>query len=87
LLGEHRAQVRDLRVTEMLVFGSYARREQRAGSDVDILIRYEKAPTLWMLGELREYLSEGLGMPVDVVTEKGLKLQIRERVLVEAVRV
>lgn len=86
VLREHQEFVRErFRVTEMRVFGSYARQEQTAMSDVDILISYEQAPTLWMIGELRDYLAEVLGLPVDVVTEKGLKSRIRERVLAEAV--
>ena len=85
LLREYQGLVRErFRVTEIRVFGSYARQEQTLSSDVDILIGYEQAPTLWMITELRDYLSEVLGLPVDVVTEKGLKPRIRERVLIEA---
>jgi predicted nucleotidyltransferase len=56
-------------------------------SDVDILIRYDCAPTLWTIFELREYLSELLECRVDVVTENGLKPRIRSRVLLEAIEV
>lgn len=88
VLRQHRALIRDrFRVTDMLVFGSYARQEQTEQSDVDILIFYEKAPTLWMLAELRDYLSSLLGLSVDVVTAKGLKPRIRDRVLAEAVKI
>ena len=75
------------RVSQMQIFGSYARGQQTINSDLDILIRYDRPPTLWMLGELRDYLTEILGMPVDLVTEKGLKPRIRKRVLAEAVKV
>ncbi|MBE9130248.1 MULTISPECIES: nucleotidyltransferase family protein [unclassified Coleofasciculus] len=88
LLQKHQDFLRTrFRVSEMQVFGSYARGQQTADSDVDILICYESPPTLWMLGELRDYLSEILGLRVDIVTEKGLKPRIRERVLAEAVKV
>ena len=73
------------RVTELGVFGSYVRGEQTEKSDVDVLIDYEKAPTLFKLVELRSYLNELMGMKVDVVTKKGLKPRIRERVLSEVV--
>ena len=75
------------RVSQMQVFGSYAKGEQTINSDVDILIRYDRPPTLWMLGELRDYLTEVLGVRVDIVTEKGLKPRIRERVLTEAIKI
>lgn len=73
------------RVTELGIFGSYVRGEQTEKSDVDVLIDYEKAPTLFKLVELRSYLNELMGMKVDVVTKKGLKPRIRERVLSEVV--
>jgi predicted nucleotidyltransferase len=88
ILQRHRDFLRTkFRVSELQVFGSYARGQQTIESDVDILIRYEAPPTLWMLAELRDYLSEVLGLRVDIVTEKGLKPRIRERVLAEAVKV
>jgi len=88
ILQEHQELVHQrFRVTEMRVFGSYARGEQTEDSDVDILIGYERAPTLWMLVELRDYLSEVLEMPVDVVTDGGLKPRIQERVWAEAIEI
>ncbi len=73
------------RVTELGIFGSYVRGEQNEESDVDVLIDYEKAPTVFKLVELRNYLNELTGMKVDVVTKKGLKPRIRERVLSEVI--
>jgi predicted nucleotidyltransferase len=75
------------RVTEVGVLGSYARGEQTQTSDVDVLIDYEQAPTLFKLVELRDYLAQVVGVKVDVVTKNGLKPRIRERVLSEVVYV
>jgi uncharacterized protein len=72
-------------ITELGVFGSYARGEQTEASDVDILVDYEAAPTFVMLVELRDYLSEIFDLKVDVVTKNGLKPRIRDRVLAEAI--
>jgi len=72
-------------VTELGIFGSYARGEQTETSDVDVLIDYDQAPTLFKLVELRDYLAEVIEMKVDVVTKNGLKPTIRERVLSEVV--
>ena len=71
----------------MQIFGSYVRGQQTINCDLDILIRYDRPPKLWMSGELRDYLTEILGLRVDIVTEKGLKPRIRERVLAEAVKI
>jgi len=74
-------------ITQIGIFGSYAREEQTEQSDVDVLIDYEHAPTLFKLVELRGYLSELMGMQVDVVTKNGLKPRIRDRVLSEVIYV
>ena len=45
-------------ITEIGIFGSYARGEETEASDIDILVDYETAPTFIMLVELRDYLSK-----------------------------
>ena len=63
------------------MFGSYARGEQTVQSDIDLLVDYEQAPTLFKLVELRTNLSQILEMKVDIVTKQGLKPRIRDRIL------
>jgi predicted nucleotidyltransferase len=67
------------------VFGSVARGEADDRSDVDFLVELEKGRSLLDLGGLLMDLQTLLGRPVDVITEKGLKSRIRDRVLYEAV--
>lgn len=67
------------------VFGSVARGEADVGSDIDVLVDLESGRSLLNLGSLLMDLQELLDCPVDVVTEKGLRHRIRERVLREAV--
>jgi hypothetical protein len=67
------------------VFGSVARGEADEKSDVDFLIDAGPHRTPFFPGGLVMDLQELLGRPVDVVTEKGLRARIRERVLREAV--
>jgi len=67
------------------VFGSVARGEADEQSDVDFLIDAGPHRTPFFPGGLVMDLQELLGRPVDVVTEKGLRSRIRERVLREAV--
>ena len=67
------------------VFGSVARGEADELSDIDFLIELEPGRSLFDLGGLQYDLEQLLGCRVDVVTERGLKLRIRERVLREAV--
>jgi len=67
------------------VFGSVARGEADDQSDIDFLVDMEPGRSLLDLGGLLMDLQDLLGQNVDVVTERGLKPRIRERVLHEAV--
>jgi uncharacterized protein len=67
------------------VFGSVARGEADAESDIDLLVDVEPGRTLFDLSELLMDLQDLLGHNVDIVTEKGLNNRIRQRVLKEAV--
>ena len=69
------------------IFGSVARGEADDQSDVDFLVDLDPGRSLLDLGGLQFELEALLGCPVDVVTERGLKPRIRERVLREAVAV
>jgi predicted nucleotidyltransferase len=67
------------------IFGSVARGEADAASDLDVLVELEPDRSLLDLGGLLVDLEELLACKVDVVTERGLKARIRDRVLQEAV--
>lgn len=85
LLLQKQSLCEKYQITEIGIFGSYARGEETEASDIDILVDYETAPTFIMLVELRDYLSQLFGLKVDVVTKNGLKARIRDRVLAEAI--
>jgi uncharacterized protein len=70
---------------DVCVFGSVARGEANAASDIDLLVKLEPGRSLMDLGGLLYDLQNLLGTSVDVVTEKGLRPRIREQVLREAV--
>lgn len=67
------------------VFGSVARNEAHTQSDIDFLVDMEPGRSLFELGGLLMELSDLLHQPVDIVTERGLRGRLRERVLSEAV--
>ena len=69
------------------VFGSVSRGEADQESDVDFLVELEAGRSLLDLGGLQMELKSLLGCRVDVVTARGLKARIRERVLLEAMPV
>jgi len=67
------------------IFGSVARGESGPASDVDILVEMEPGRTLIDHAALLLELERLLGCEVDVVTDRGLRPRIRDRVLREAV--
>ncbi len=67
------------------VFGSVARGDADEKSDVDILVDLEPGRSLLDHAALSLALQELMGVQVDVVTSRGLRERIRERVLQEAV--
>jgi predicted nucleotidyltransferase len=89
LLREKRTEI--LRVAashgarKVRIFGSVARGEAGPESDLDLLIDLEPGRSLLDHAALLLELEAILGCKVDVVTERGLRTRIRERVLQEAV--
>jgi len=69
------------------VFGSVARGEADAQSDIDLLVEFEPDRSLLDHAALWLELQELLGCKVDVVSEDGVKARIRDRVLREALPV
>lgn len=67
------------------IFGSVARGNTDEQSDIDFLVDMEAGRSLFDLGGLLTDLENLLGCPVDIVTEKGLRDRIRNRVLQEAI--
>ena len=76
-------------VVEIGVFGSYVRGEQQPDSDLDVLIELTNPPRISLLGlvNLENYLSDLLGLKVDVALRKNLKRRIGQRILQEVVPV
>lgn len=83
-LGEIQAR---FGVKSLALFGSVARGEGGTESDLDILVTFSRTPGLFGFLDLKSFLEGLFRRPVDLVTEKALKSQLRERILREAVRV
>jgi predicted nucleotidyltransferase len=74
-------------VEKLEVFGSYVRDEQEKDSDLDILITFKKAPSLLTFIAIEHYLSDLLGVKVDLVMKDSLKPKIGQHILREAIPV
>ncbi len=87
-LKDHRANLeRDFGVRELALFGSLARDEAGEQSDVDILVGYEGPASAQQYFGVQFYLEDLLGYPVDLISEKALRAELRPHVEREAIRV
>jgi hypothetical protein len=69
------------------VFGSYLKNAQKKGSDVDILVEFEKPISLLKYLALEQQLSKLMGKKVDLVMKSALKPRIGKKILKEAIYV
>ena len=65
------------------IFGSTARGEASASSDLDLLIRFARPKSLLALVRLERSLSEVLGRKVDLLTESAISPYLKDRILNE----
>jgi predicted nucleotidyltransferase len=70
-------------VDSLSVFGSFARNENRADSDLDLLVSFSRPISLLKLVALERELSEFFGKEVDLLTEAALSPYLRDRILKE----
>lgn len=62
------------------LFGSYVRDEETSTSDVDVLVRFPEGVSLLELARIERELSEALGKPVELVSERSLSPHVAPRV-------
>jgi predicted nucleotidyltransferase len=87
-LREHLPELRErYGVRSLGVFGSYVRGDQEHGSDLDVLVEFDRVPTLFEFVRLERHLSQQLGIPVDLVMKSALKPTIGRYILEEVVPV
>jgi len=74
-------------IKSLSVFGSYVRDEQNQNSDLDILVSFNEIPSLLEFMQLENYLSDLIGIQVDLVMEKSLKDKVSKVIIQEAVSI
>jgi len=88
ILKSHTGELKNRGVLALYLFGSVARDDAREDSDVDLLVELDPERHLGMFAfmELKRFLEEILGHPVDLATPDALKRQFQTRILAEAIR-
>lgn len=88
LLASRRAELaRQFGVRRLALFGSVARGEATPASDVDVLVEFDGTATSRRYFGLQFYIEDLLGRPVDLVTTKALRVELRPAIEAEAVDV
>lgn len=72
------------RVSEIGIFGSYVKNTQKRGSDLDVLVDFSE-PVGLKYFDLKDFLEDVLDIEVDLVTKKGIKPKLKDRILREVV--
>jgi len=72
-------------VKRLRIYGSVARDEASSASDLDLIVDYKTTPDLLEFVALQQDLSDALGVRVDLATANGLRPELRDDILAEAV--
>lgn len=88
MLKTHRDEILNIAArngaVNVRVFGSVARGDFHAGSDIDFLVNLQAGRSLLDLARMLREIQSLLNYPVDIVTEAGLRPRIKQQVLKEA---
>lgn len=71
-------------VKKIGIFGSFARNEQKKGSDIDILVEFEIPVGFFEFIRLENFLSHALRKRVDLISKKAVKPAIKKEIIKEA---
>ena len=88
ILATHREELKSrFKVSEIGIFGSYVRETQSNRSDVDILVEFKESISLLDLVKLENFLTSLLEVKVDLVPKEDIRMELKERILKEAIYV
>jgi predicted nucleotidyltransferase len=88
LLAQHKPELaRRFGITGLALFGSTVRDMARPDSDVDVLVSFDGPATAKRYFGVQFYLEDLLGCPIDLVTDKALRPQLRPYIEASAIHV
>ena len=87
VLKENESQLAALHVKQLFVFGSVAKGNAKAGSDIDFLVEFTKPVGMFEFLDLKYFLEKTFNTEIDLATEKALHPRLKDNILKEAVRV
>ena len=86
ILKQHKEELyKKYSVKEIGLFGSFARGEETDKSDIDILVEFKNPVGLLSVSSLENYLSDLLGIRVDLVRKRNIRKELKDNILNEVV--
>ena len=86
IINAHRKELEEkYKVKTIALFGSYLRDEQTEKSDVDLLVEYKSSISLLHLVATQNYLSDIIGIKVDIVPKEDIREELKDVILGQAV--
>lgn len=86
ILNKHRDELREkYKITEIGIFGSYIRGEQKKESDIDVLVEFSEPISLIDLIGAENYISDLIGRKVDLVPREDIRPELKQVILDEVV--
>jgi uncharacterized protein len=86
ILQAHRDDLTKLKVKHLALFGSFARGEQTAKSDVDLLVEFSERVDYFHFFDVQEFLRKILGRKVDLATIRAIRPEFQEQIEREQIR-
>ena len=88
IIRSHKEELEERhRVKSIAIFGSYVRGEEKEESDIDLLVEFNGPVSLLHMVSVENYLSDLLGMKVDLVPRKNIREELKETIIKEAIAV
>ena len=88
LLSKHKPElIRRFGITDLALFGSTVRNEARPDSDIDVLVSFDGPATAKRYFGVQFYLEDLLGCPIDLVTDKALRSELKPHIEANAIHV
>jgi len=86
IIHKHQAELKRYYVKSLYLFGSVARGEEGPQSDIDLLVTFDKEATFDLYMDLKFFLEDILNRKVDLITESGLRPELRKYVEEDLIR-
>lgn len=83
--GEKEKLLREYKIRNIGIFGSYAKNTAKEKSDIDLIVEFEEPVSLLGVIKAENYLTELLGIRVDLVPKEDIRKELKETILKEVI--